>query len=47
MLVTIFGILALTAFACCVASAVWPRCPVWIAVVFLCIIELLRVLPLK
>lgn len=44
-MMTVFVILSLTAFVCTIASAM-GRCPVWIPVLILCLIELLRALPL-
>ena len=44
-MLTVFLILALAAFIVCIASAM-GKCPLWIAVVILCVIELLRDLPL-
>lgn len=43
-MLTVTLILLLAAFVCAVASAM-GKCPLWVAVVFLCILELLRVLP--
>ena len=45
MMLTVFLILVIAAFACTVASAV-GKCPLWVGVVLLCVVELLRVLPL-
>lgn len=45
MLLTVFLILALTAFICTVLVAM-GKCPVWVPLVILCVIELLRDLPL-
>ncbi len=44
-MLTVFLILALTAFVITVLSAI-GKAPLWIAVCVLCLIELLRVLPL-
>jgi len=44
-MLTVFLLLAIAAFICTVASAL-GKCPVWIPVLLLCIIELLRALPL-
>jgi len=44
-MITVFALLAVVAFLCTIASAV-DRCPLWVAVIVLCLIELLRVLPL-
>ena len=45
MIVTVFVILALGAFILCLVAAV-NRVPLWISVLVLCLIELLRALPL-
>lgn len=44
-MVSVFVVLALIALILTIVSAV-GYCPVWIPVLFLCIIELIRVLPL-
>lgn len=44
-MLTVFLLLAVAAFACTVASAL-GKCPVWVPVLFLCVIELLRAIPL-
>ncbi len=44
-MLTVFLILALAAFIITIASAM-NKAPLWIAVVILCLIELLRALPL-
>lgn len=44
-MITVFLLLAIAAFACTIASAV-GKCPLWIAVLLLCVIELLRAVPL-
>ncbi len=46
MWLTVFLVLAIVAFGCTVASAFTPpKVPLWIAVLLLCVIELLRALP--
>ncbi len=45
-MLTVFVVLALAAFAVTIASAM-GKTPLWVAVIILCLIELLRVLPLK
>ena len=45
MILTVFLVLILTAFILTVVAAA-GRVPLWAAVVLLCVIELLRVLPL-
>lgn len=42
---TVLLVLAITAFVCVIVSA-FGKCPLWVAVALLCIIELLRVMPL-
>jgi hypothetical protein len=44
-MLTVFLILALAAFIVTIASAM-GKAPVWVAVLVLCLIELLRALPL-
>ncbi len=44
-MITVMLLLVLAAFVCTVASAI-GKCPLWIAVLFLVVIELLRVVPL-
>jgi hypothetical protein len=44
-MVTVFFVLVLIAIGCAVASAI-GKAPLWISVFVLCLIELLRVLPL-
>jgi len=46
MELTVFLLLALVAFIITIASAM-GKAPLWIAVLLLCIIELLREIPLK
>jgi hypothetical protein len=46
MELTVFLLLALVAFIVTIASAM-GKAPLWIAVLLLCIIELLREIPLK
>ncbi len=41
---TILLLLVLAAFVCCIASAI-GRCPLWVSVLLLIIIELMRSLP--
>lgn len=45
MPLTVFLVLALTAFICTIASAL-NYVPLWIAVLLLCVIELLRAMPM-
>lgn len=44
-MLTVFALLALAAFLCAVAAAM-ARAPLWVSVMMLCVIELLRVIPL-
>lgn len=45
-MLTVFLFLALAAAICTVWSAATGKCPLWVPVLLLCIIELLRALPL-
>ena len=45
MMLTVMLLLAIAAFVCAIVAAM-GRCPLWVSVVILCIIELLRNLPL-
>jgi hypothetical protein len=45
-MLTVFLLLALAAFVCAVLSGMGYPPPVWVAVLLLCIIELMRALPL-
>ena len=44
-MLTVFLVIALAAFACTIVAAI-GKCPVWVPVLLLCVIELLRALPL-
>jgi len=44
-MLTVFLLLAIAAFAVAIASAI-NKAPLWVAVLLLCVIELLRALPL-
>jgi len=44
MNITVMALLVISAFLCTIASAI-SKSPLWIAVVLLCIIEALRILP--
>ena len=44
-MLTVFIILALAAFIVTIASAI-GKAPLWVAVIILCLMELLRVIPL-
>jgi len=45
MMITVLFVLALAAFIVAILSAI-GKAPIWVAVVILCVIELLRALPL-
>lgn len=45
-MLNVFLILALAAFICTLVSAVFSRCPLWVPVLLVCVIELLRALPM-
>ena len=45
MLLTVIGFLVVAAFICTIVSAI-GKCPLWISVLLLCLVELLRILPL-
>ena len=44
-MLTVIGFVIIAAFICAIVSAI-GRCPLWISVVLLCVVELLRILPL-
>lgn len=44
-MLTVIGVLAILALVSAVIAG-WGKIPLWVAVVLLCVIELLRVLPL-
>lgn len=44
-MLTVFLLLAVAAFICAIAEAM-GKCPSWVPVIILCLIELLRALPL-
>ena len=44
-MVTVFLLLAVAAFCCTIATAL-GKCPCWVPVLLLCVIELLRCVPL-
>ena len=45
-MVSVVGFLVLAAFICTLLNAI-GRVPIWIAVLFLCIVALMGVIPLK
>jgi hypothetical protein len=44
-MLTVLLILVIAAFGCTIAAAV-GKCPLWVGVVLLCVVELVRVLPI-
>ncbi len=44
-MMTVIGFLVVAAFICTIVSAL-GRCPLWVSVILLCVVELLRILPL-
>jgi hypothetical protein len=44
-MLTVIGFIIIAAFICAIVSAI-GKCPLWISVILLCIVELLRILPL-
>lgn len=45
-MLTVMLVLAIAAFVCTLIAAAWGKVPLWIAVIILCLIELLRAMPL-
>lgn len=46
-MLTVYIVLAIAAFLCAILSATSPaRCPLWVSVMLICVLELLRTLPL-
>lgn len=46
-MLTVIILLVVVAFIICIASAFSPpKAPLWVAVLLLCIVELIRILPL-
>ena len=45
-MLTVFLLLAVMAFVCAIATGAGYPPPLWVAVLLLCVIELLRALPL-
>jgi hypothetical protein len=43
---TVILFLVIAAFICAIVSAL-GRCPLWVSVILLCIVELMRVIPLR
>lgn len=44
-MLTVLGFLIIAAFICAIVAAI-GKAPLWISVVLLCIVELLRILPM-
>ena len=44
-MLSVIGFLVIAAFIATIVSAI-GRCPLWIAVLLICVVELLRILPL-
>lgn len=44
-MLTVIGFLVISAFIATIVSA-FGKCPVWVPVLLLCVVELLRILPL-
>ncbi len=44
-MLTVLIVLVAAAFICAILSAI-GKCPLWVSVILLCVVELLRVLPL-
>jgi hypothetical protein len=44
-MLTVIGFIIIAAFICAIVAAI-GKCPLWISVILLCIVELLRILPL-
>ena len=45
-MLTVIGFLVICAFICTIVSAL-GKCPIFVPVLLLCLIELLRILPIK
>ena len=45
-LITVAFLLVIAAFVCSIANAL-GKCPVWVPLILLCVLELLHVIPLK
>ncbi len=44
-MLSVIGFLVICAFITCIVAAI-GKCPLWISVLLLCVVELLRILPL-
>lgn len=44
-MMTVIGFLVIAAFICAIVSAL-GKCPLWVAAILLCIVELIRILPI-
>ena len=45
-MLTVIGFLVIAAFVATIVSAI-GKCPLWVAVLLLCVVELIRILPLR
>ncbi len=45
-MITVVFLLVLAAFICTIASAI-GKCPLWVSVLLLCVVELVRAVPLR
>jgi hypothetical protein len=45
MLLTVIGVLVITAFICTIVSAL-GKCPIWVPMLLIVVVELLRIAPL-
>ena len=43
---TVIALLVIAAFICAIVSAI-GKAPLWVSVILLCVVELLRIAPLK
>jgi hypothetical protein len=44
-MLSVIGFLVIAAFICTIVSAL-GKCPLWVAVLLICVVELVRMLPL-
>lgn len=45
-MITVMFVLVAAAFICAVVSAL-GKCPLWVSVILLCVVELIQTIPLK
>lgn len=45
MLLTVIGFLVVAAFICTIVNAL-GKCPAWVPLLLLCVVELVRILPI-